>query len=374
MERNVRTGLRNDLLCFFFTILLFAVLLDVFKTKQLNTYEKQIFVLLSFFLILMSGLRLKTGYDFESYKQIFESVKQSSWNSLFSSGWGLVVEPGYMILNYLCKWMPFQLYIFLISTVSVFIKVLFIYKISNNLIMCLFIYYSMYFCLYDMGVIRQGFAIGLLLWAFYYYIEGKRGKTAIYIILASFFHSSSIIFFSIYLIKDKVYKFRWYAVTLISILIFSFGGIIEEIIYKSNITFIQNKYWYYINQLADNDESIVNSIIKRLIVFLLLLIIVDWNAIKRSEKKYKIALNVYFASIIISIMFYMLPIIGGRGTGALQFMQVFLLPIIADKRYIRNNLNKARLIGILIIIVLSFYSLYTVINSHSYLPYHSILS
>lgn len=131
---------------FFFTILLFAVLLDVFKTKQLNTYEKQIFVLLSFFLILMSGLRLKTGYDFESYKQIFESVKQSSWNSLFSSGWGLVVEPGYMILNYLCKWMPFQLYIFLISTVSVFIKVLFIYKISNNLIMCLFIYYSMYFC------------------------------------------------------------------------------------------------------------------------------------------------------------------------------------------------------------------------------------
>ena len=54
----------------FFTILLFAVLLDVFKTKQLNTYEKQIFVLLSFFLILMSGLRLKTGYDFESYKQI----------------------------------------------------------------------------------------------------------------------------------------------------------------------------------------------------------------------------------------------------------------------------------------------------------------
>ena len=358
----------------FFTILLFAVLLDVFKTKQLNTYEKQIFVLLSFFLILMSGLRLKTGYDFESYKQIFESVKQSSWNSLFSSGWGLVVEPGYMILNYLCKWMPFQLYIFLISTVSVFIKVLFIYKISNNLIMCLFIYYSMYFCLYDMGVIRQGFAIGLLLWAFYYYIEGKRGKTAIYIILASFFHSSSIIFFSIYLIKDKVYKFRWYAVTLISIFIFSFGGIIEEIIYKSNITFIQNKYWYYVNQLADNDESIVNSIIKRLIVFLLLLIIVDWNAIKRSEKKYKIALNVYFASIIISIMFYMLPIIGGRGTGALQFMQVFLLPIIADKRYIRNNLNKARLIGILIIIVLSFYSLYTVINSHSYLPYHSILS
>lgn len=358
----------------FFTILLFAVLLDVFKTKQLNTYEKQIFVLLSFFLILMSGLRLKTGYDFESYKQIFESVKQSSWNSLFSSGWGLVVEPGYMILNYLCKWMPFQLYIFLISTVSVYIKVLFIYKISNNLIMCLFIYYSMYFCLYDMGVIRQGFAIGLLLWAFYYYIEGKRGKTAIYIILASFFHSSSIIFFSIYLIKDKVYKFRWYAVTLISILIFSFGGIIEEIIYKSNITFIQNKYWYYINQLADNDESIVNSIIKRLIVFLLLLIIVDWNAIKRSEKKYKIALNVYFASIIISIMFYMLTIIGGRGTGALQFMQVFLLPIIADKRYIRNNLNKARLIGILIIIVLSFYSLYTVINSHSYLPYHSILS
>lgn len=166
---------------FFFTILLFAVLLDVFKTKQLNTYEKQIFVLLSFFLILMSGLRLKTGYDFESYKQIFESVKQSSWNSLFSSGWGLVVEPGYMILNYLCKWMPFQLYIFLISTVSVFIKVLFIYKISNNLIMCLFIYYSMYFCLYDMGVIRQGFAIGLLLWAFYYYIEGKRGKTAIYV-------------------------------------------------------------------------------------------------------------------------------------------------------------------------------------------------
>ena len=34
----------------------------------------------------------------------------------------------------------------------------------------------------------------------------------------------------------------------------------------------------------------------------------------------------------------------------------------------------AVLIGILIIIVLSFYSLYTVINSHSYLPYHSILS
>ena len=108
-----------------FVIFLFAaVFFDVFTTKHENGF----FIAGCFLLIVMAGIRTNTGYDFQSYKVIFENVKSQNILQIFSGGWSLVVEPGYLIINYLLKGLSFQQFVFIIAVLSISLKTAFINK------------------------------------------------------------------------------------------------------------------------------------------------------------------------------------------------------------------------------------------------------
>lgn len=354
-------------LVFFFT----ATFADVFEVKQIKKYENYIYVISCIFLIMLAGLRVDTGYDFQVYKVIFESVKRKKFLEIFFGGWGLVVEPGYLFINYIFKWMNFQQFIFSVAFFSIILKTTFIYKYIEKKIICLLMYYSMYFLLYDMGIIRQGLAIGILLWGYNELLKESKLKFFILTIIATLIHSSSIVFLIVYFIKNRLYSRRFYLITLMVAIVFSSLNFIYWLIKYIPISFVQNKLFFYMN--SKSGESIINSIIKRLVVLILLIYVYDFKDIIKNNKNVIKSFNSFYSSIILSIIFYSIPILGGRGTGALQIMQLILLPICFDGRYIKNRDIFHRLFLLFIVGSFSFYNMYTLINSHDYIPYNSLL-
>ena len=354
----------------FVIFLLAAVFFDVFTTKQIKKYENGFFIVGCILLIVMAGIRVNTGYDFQSYKIIFENVKSQNILQIFSGGWSLVVEPGYLILNYIFKALSFQQFVFVIAVLSISLKTSFINKYVEKKMLCLLIYYSMYFLLYDMGIMRQGIAIGILFWAYDAILKDNKFKFFILIVIATLVHSSSFLFLIVYFVKNEKYSIKIYCGILFGALGISAINIFGWIARNIPIAFIQNKMFYYLNSVSD--ESIFNSIIKR--IFILLVITYNLNFESIQRKKYIIkSFNIFFFSIVLSIIFSAIPILGGRGTGALQIMQLFILPVCFDGRYIKKGDALHRLLYIFIIAGFAYYSMYSLINSHDYLPYTALI-
>lgn len=354
-----------------FVIFLFAaVFFDVFTTKQIKKYENGFFIAGCFLLIVMAGIRTNTGYDFQSYKVIFENVKSQNILQIFSGGWSLVVEPGYLIINYLFKGLSFQQFVFIIAVLSISLKTTFINKYVEKKMICLFIYYSMYFLLYDMGIMRQGLAIGILFWAYDAILKDNRFKFFALIVIATLVHSSSVLFIIVYFVKNEKYSRKVYWGILLGALAFSTINIFGWIARNIPIAFIQNKMFYYLNSVSD--ESIINSIIKRLFILLIVTYNLDFENIQRKKHIIK-SFNIFFFSIVLSIIFSAIPILGGRGTGALQIMQLFILPVCFNGKYIKKGDVFHRLIYILVIAGFAYYSMYSLINSHNYLPYTALI-
>ena len=103
-----------------------AFFCDVFTTRKIKKYENLFYVFGCILLIMLAGIRVDTGYDFQSYKNIFEYVKMRNLEHIFAGGWSLVVESGYIFINYLFKFFPFRIFIFVISAISILLKTTFI--------------------------------------------------------------------------------------------------------------------------------------------------------------------------------------------------------------------------------------------------------
>lgn len=347
-----------------------AFFCDVFTTRKIKKYENLFYVFGCILLIMLAGIRVDTGYDFQSYKNIFEYVKMRNLEHIFAGGWSLVVESGYIFINYLFKFFPFRIFIFVISAVSILLKTTFINRYVEKKMLCLFLYYSMFYLLYDMGIIRQGLAVGILLWAYDALIKENKIKFVGLVFFATLIHSSSFVFLIVYFIKDEKYSRKTYWMALFTAIGLSFIDMFGVLARNIPSSFIQNKIAYYIN--SANDDTIFNSIIKRLFVLLMIMFILNLKKIEANKPYIMRAFNSFYCSIILSILLFKVPILGGRGTGSLQIMQLLILPICFEKKYIKDENVIYRLFYILFFGGFAFYSMYSLINSHDYIPYKSM--
>lgn len=358
----------------FIILFMLAFTTDVFKTKQITPFEKLLFIISSICLIVFVGFRTETGYDFETYKRLFNTISEMKFPQLFDSGWGLVIEPAYMILNYVLKWMEFHQFILILAILSIVPKVVYIYKYCEKKMICLFLYFSMYMCGFDMGVMRQGIAMGICLWAYQAFAEEKYKRFIGLTIFASLFHSSSLVLLLLFIVGKRKFSTKFYIGTIIITFCFSQLHIISFIAERMPIAFIQNKLWYYLySSEVQFEGSILLSALKRFLVFIIFIIVIDWERVKQnSEKNDIIYLNVFYLSIVVSLLLSEIPILGGRGTTVFQMAQIFIFSFLFNGKYYRNIISNNLLYRFLcgsFTVIWAFYNLYSLINTHDYLPY-----
>lgn len=316
----------------FFLLFFSATVFDFFKIKQ-KYVSNVIFWSLSITIFCLAAFRYETGYDFIPYQNMFLKVKSSSLN-VFQLSNSMNIEMGYVFLMKLLKDFSFEFFLFFVSLVAIFPKIYLINKINKNKFLMLFCYYTTIFLTYDMGIMRQGLSLSILLFSVKYLLSHKYLKFQLVVILASLFHSTSLIFSFLYLLKDKELSLKTYVSLSVLTLVFplfintssfinllsQFGGILGS---KSD---------YYANYYVES--SIFVSLIKRIVVIMIFLY---FSKIKDNKDNYYndffwLSLNAYLLSLIFMSLLNGVAIIATRGTVSLYLFQIVCFGYIARKK------------------------------------------
>lgn len=351
----------------FFILLITALFVDVLPVKGIKKYEKAIFIFLSVVLILFAGLRIDTGYDYSSYKLIYTQVSHTNFNEIF----GLYnIEYGYIFINYLFRNLSYEIMIFIIALFSIGLKLLFIEKNLEKKCLAMFFYYSSFYLTYDMGVLRQGIALGILIWGYKYISERNLKKFIMIMVISSFFHVTSVIFIPLYFI----YNHKFDRIVYYFIILLAFCSIFLHlsryllpffIAYGGSLT--GDKLEYYSTNYTQ--VNIVVNMIKRIVIFVFFYEYMRYKKVDNSNYLY---LNAYVISIVMSCLFVDITVIANRGTVILYMSQIF---IFSELIYYDTDLIK-RLVTFALVILLSYISFTGPLNDTNqfYQPYKSLIN
>jgi hypothetical protein len=142
-------------------------------------------------LVLFIGLRWETGTDWNSYKELFDTLRLQ-WSYLLNV---YHFEIGYVLFNAMVKTFTNSYTVFLLinSFITIFVLCKFIAKTSPRPNLSLLLFYTAFMVAQFMGGNRRMMAMVFLLWAFYFLFEGSKKNFFLLLALAFFFHHSAIV-------------------------------------------------------------------------------------------------------------------------------------------------------------------------------------
>lgn len=184
-----------------FEILLIIVILLYFiltKTKLKKYNENNILFYMLIFAIftIVQGFRAYSiGTDTKHYVEIYNTIKNSSWLEILSRR-AVNIEIGFgalMKLIAICN-LPARYFLIIIAMIINGGFIYFIYKNSKNPLLSILIFMGTEFFTLSFTALRQMTAVVIILYAYMFIKERKNLKAFLTIILASFFHTTALIF------------------------------------------------------------------------------------------------------------------------------------------------------------------------------------
>lgn len=186
------------LLLFYFFLIAFLE-----AVNAIDGYRIQFTALSAVILVIFLGFRWETGTDWDSYKELFDSL-ELDWSFLLAV---YSFDPGYVFFNALVRLFTDQYTIFLVSdaVVGLYLVYYFIVRSSPFPNISIYIFYTSYFVAHFMGSNRRLIAIAALLVAIYYLFESRVKRHWAMYGTAFLFHRSSGIGAVIWLIPKKIF-------------------------------------------------------------------------------------------------------------------------------------------------------------------------
>ncbi len=316
-----------------------------------NKIDKKIaFYFICFWFILFAGFRYEIGFDYDNYRLLY--------NDYISYKENFTIEPLIKFLFLFTYYYFFDFYgfIFLIALSSVIIKFKFLDKYSQLPLLSILLYFSRIFLIFDFGQIRQGLALGIVLWASIYIIERKLKHFIFFMFISATIHVSSLVFFPMYFIAKNIFNNKTYLFLLLlssSMLFFDLKQIIINISFLPK--FIETKLLFY-TELEAGDQIGFNfsSLFRISIIFIILFF--KKNILK---SKFDILFfNIYFFGIIFFFIFQSLPQLGGRGSMYFQQFELLLIPIII----VNIKSLYLKFLSFFLLFLYSFWGIYSTIN------------
>lgn len=188
-------------------ILLFFTCLSLsFVEERLENRDKKIiYILLGIAMILIAGLReVGATPDSDTYEEMYYA-KDGSLSTLLT-------EPSfYLISSFLQSFsLGVNALFFAYAILSIPIHLSAFWRMSRIPLLTLTIYISYYYMMHDMVQIRCGVAAGLFIWAIYYYAEGKKLYTLLFILSGTLFHYSAAAGLVIFFLGNNLPKWQKY--------------------------------------------------------------------------------------------------------------------------------------------------------------------
>lgn len=282
------------------------------------------------FIFIFLAIRYYFGNDYESYVDMFERISYNSTPDFTIQQGDAIIEPGWILLNFLFKYIGF----FGVIIFTSFVFCVSYYKFFKRYVpqdyywfsLIMFIFIPTFF-LIQLSAIRQSIAILIVLLSFKYIFEKKLLLFVLSILLASFFHISVFFVLPLYILGIWDFKIKKIAVVFFTFLflwiIFNINSILPEssnlislyfskyemyykiedanfgsglgLLYQSIMFFLT---MYYMN-LYQNEDSLMFKL--AIVYFMLVPIGIPIVLVERVNYYFQPALLVAFPLIISSI-------------------------------------------------------------------------
>ena len=303
------------------------------SSQYLSAYKKYYFIFSSILLWLFIGCRWETGTDWESYKQLFDTL-ELDWSFLFNV---YHFDIGYVLLNALVRLFTDEYSIFLIINAGITIYLLskLLLKTSQFPNLSLAFFYTNFMIAQFMGSNRRMMAMVFALWGFYFIYKARKSKALINMGLAFCFHRASIINVFSWLIPRSIFSIKQVIIilllslcigllqipaklveitgTLLSVL--TNNPIVEKMLFYS-----ENNEEHLVYATGNLYLSTLLAVAKRSILLILYMVIIRKNKVDRATQFFYNIYIIGFAGYLLFIgsFFQML-------TAFFTFIEVILI-------------------------------------------------
>lgn len=330
-----------------------------------------------FFFIIFTGLKGNVGTDYEGYFNLYSIWGVKNYSDRFVS---VQIEPGFWLISHIGNLlkMPFPLFWFCIACITLVTKFIFFRKFSPYIFLSLLIYLSGLYIERDFDGIRQGLSIGLAYISILFYLDKKKIKYIIFLLLAISIHYSSLVFLIIPLLYRIQIKKR------IAYIIISIGIIFMTLnvnIFSFALTFLPKGYiesrinTYMTNSTYAGNIGLNIGIIVRIAIFILFCNI-DCKKLSITQDVYNFLRNGFLFSILCFLFFNNMEIIAHRLSYGYRELQIIIIPL-CFKYYVmdRNFSNDLKVLAFQFYSFYAFILFYRMINTphlKEYYEYHFI--
>ena len=307
----------------------FLIIIMMTRLAQIKNSKKYM-IYAAMVLTLLAGLRdSSVGLDTQGYVQIFDYIAEGQMNLAY----GLETSFKYICFVLLKIWDNdnFLFFVFaLITNVLIFDRI-WDFKDQISLPWAITVYYAgFYFVSYN--IMRQCVAVAIVFYATRYLYNKKYFRFLIGVLLACFFHKSSVIgiafiFLEIFvrkrLSKEQIRRFVL-LITIVLVAIVGFGAVFFE------------KYFKYFEDIQFNFGALL---FVKLILFVLIAIVTRSELVSLGkDEKYDFALYTgrsiklyYFLGILLTMLGYLFSYMDRSGTYYYIFETVFIGKVMRTK-------------------------------------------
>ena len=302
--------------CIIYTLLYFLTFILTLFVSRRND-RKKCFYLIVFLEILIGSLRgLDVGSDTHGYVEQFSYIRSITYSEFFkNTPWFAAKEPiCWLFFKFISD--PFSTYTPYFTILQVIFWILVgntILRYSKDPLMALFVFISFRHSFFNLTAMRQGLALAITTFSYRYYETNKKLPFVLFVIIASLFHRSALIFLLVLFIRQNDYvKKQWlvYLLTLVSLFVlylFNSIGLFAHLA-ESNVI--------YASRLNVESQGNYFSVIFMLIVFALVTAFIKFN---NNKVQYSRLYNFMILSLVFTI-FGLFVAIGFRITMYFSFL------------------------------------------------------
>lgn len=297
----------------YYYVAFILILLSLFELIDKSALYKRIALVTgSLLMVLFAGLRYQVGTDWDAY---FINYKLYYWDT----------EWGYKYLNlFFSKHLdaPFNVFLLFYNGVSLLLITKFIKNLSGYYVIALLVFYSDLFMYYNLSGMRQAMATSLTCFALIFAVKKQMKFFLIIIVIAAFFHVTSLIFIFAYFIPRKSLSLKniFFIGVGFIVVAFTLNNFIESIDYLSR----KSEYYTEIQENATNLPMLFAvGLAKRGVIIVIFLLL--YKELK-NVPNLPYFFNIYLIGFIIYASLYMIsPDFGVRFSSYYTVLDMILV-------------------------------------------------